>query len=67
MDGAKAFQAEGTACAKRKAAQRVVGLQRRTAVGVAGHGARIQGGLPSRWGSGLYPEAWKHWDRESRL
>ena len=67
LGGAKAFQAEGTACAKRKAAQRVVGRQRRTAAGVVGHRASIQGGLSSSWGSGLYPEAWKHWVRESRL
>lgn len=69
LAGAEAFQAEGTACAKRKAAHGGGG-----GGGVAGQAigrgsgtrARMPGGLLSSWGPGLYPEARKPWDRESR-
>lgn len=66
LAGAEAFQAEGTACAKRKAAHSGGGVAGQACSRGGGTRARMPGGLSSRWGPGLYPEAQKPWDRESR-
>ena len=57
-DGAEAFRAPGTACAKKR-------LPRGRWGRCVGQRATIQR-QPSSWRSGLSPEAWKHWDREEQ-